>query len=77
MDKSGFDFVAGAGGYRHDLVFFARPTTDGRKNERKIKKIRAFEVGQDPFIKNIGGGEGTFGGIYLLSFLLHSPDDHA
>ncbi len=30
--NSGFDFVTGAGGNRHDLIFFAGPTTDARED---------------------------------------------
>lgn len=30
--NGGFDFVAGAGSNRHDLIFFAGPTADARED---------------------------------------------
>lgn len=76
-DDGGFDFVAGTCGDRHDLVFFAVPAADGGKNEGVFEKVRAFKIGKDPFIEEIGGDEGTLSGVVFFEFGFHVADNHA
>lgn len=72
-----FDFVTCASGDGHDLVFLALPASDRGKNEGVFEEVASFEIGQDPFVEDVGRDEIAGMGIVLFGFGLHGTDDHA
>lgn len=73
----GFDVMTGAGSGVHDFVFLAGPTADGREDERIFEKVWAFEIGQNPFVEDIGRNKGARVGEVLMSFFFHGTDNDA
>ncbi len=75
-NDGGFDSVAGSSGDGHNLSFFALPATNRGEDEGGMVEVWAFEVRQNPFVKEVGRNELASAGVVFFGLLFHAADDN-